>query len=68
MQELNLKDACYELSCPKDRIDKILFKSSEKLKLSLKKYQVPTEFVDSEGKDLSDHKPIMAEFEWTKTL
>ncbi|WP_160647832.1 endonuclease/exonuclease/phosphatase family protein [Chengkuizengella marina] len=48
-----------------DRIDKIIYRSGESLQLSVKDYAVPNEdFLDSNGKELSDHQPVSAIFEY----
>jgi exonuclease III len=46
-----------------ERIDKILFRDSEALTLELLDYRVEgAKFVDSLGRQLSDHRPVAAEF------
>ncbi|MDX8366151.1 phage head spike fiber domain-containing protein [Cytobacillus sp. IB215665] len=48
------------------RIDKILFRSSDGLTLNVTDYDVPhDDFLDSNGKGLSDHKPVSAMFEYS---
>ncbi|MFS1514338.1 hypothetical protein VQL36_18200 [Chengkuizengella sp. SCS-71B] len=48
-----------------DRIDKILYRSGDFIQLSVKDYAVPNDdFLDSAGKQLSDHQPVSAIFEY----
>jgi hypothetical protein len=48
-----------------ESIDKIMFRSSEKLTLTPKEYEVEKEkFVDENGAPLSDHWPVSAVFDW----
>ncbi|WP_027328490.1 jacalin-like lectin [Marinimicrobium agarilyticum] len=46
-----------------ERVDKILFRSSPAVRLSLAQAQVPAEFVDENGDPLSDHDPVAALFD-----
>ncbi|MEI5906234.1 hypothetical protein WAK64_03995 [Bacillus spongiae] len=49
------------------RIDKILFRESDDLELNVTNYNVPnSDFLDSKGNKLSDHKPVSAMFEYSK--
>lgn len=48
-----------------ESIDKIMFRSSEKLTLIPRRYEVEKErFVDGQGAALSDHWPVSAVFDW----
>ncbi|MDP5276478.1 endonuclease/exonuclease/phosphatase family protein [Chengkuizengella axinellae] len=48
-----------------DRIDKIIYRSGDQLHLSVTDYAVPnSDFLDSDGKQLSDHKPVSALFNY----
>ncbi|WP_347330375.1 jacalin-like lectin [Marinimicrobium locisalis] len=46
-----------------ERVDKILFRSSPAVQLSLNQAEVPGEFVDENGEPLSDHDPVAAHFD-----
>jgi endonuclease/exonuclease/phosphatase family metal-dependent hydrolase len=45
-------------------IDKIFFRSSAQLELTLLKYEVLLNFVDGSGASLSDHLPVTARFDY----
>ena len=61
----NLGDACLTLHCGVERVDRILFRESDSLKLRVVDYQVETErFADEAGRQLSDHHAVSAVFEW----
>jgi len=61
----HLSDTCRSLGpCP-ERIDRVLFRSSEELTLKPVAYKVETErFADKKGRQLSDHEAVSAVFEW----
>ncbi len=59
-----LEETCSKLSCGVDSIDKIMIRSSESLELVPLQWEIPPEFVDSEGNDLSDHRPVMGRYRW----
>lgn len=49
-----------------ERIDKVLYRSSDALILTPTDYAVPDEaFQDADGVDLSDHKPVFASFDFS---
>lgn len=53
--------ACRSISCAEpDRIDRIMFRSSASVKLSVKSWHVES-FVDAAGNPLSDHEPVSVE-------
>jgi len=60
-----LTDSCLELDCGDLRIDKVMYRSSDDLVLEPLTWEVPPEFVDLDGVDLSDHKPVAVEFAYT---
>jgi endonuclease/exonuclease/phosphatase family metal-dependent hydrolase len=65
IKEAQLTDSCEAVNCPKKgRIDRIFFRSSSQLKLTAKSWSIPPEFVDEKGVPLSDHDPIVVEFDW----
>ncbi len=61
---LNLRDACWEVDCGDERIDRLLVRSSDTLNLEILSWAVPPEFVTQDNEDLSDHKPVAVEIGW----
>jgi len=58
-----LLDACVELLCREpNRIDRVLYRSSEWVALEPLRWQIPPEFVDEDGAPLSDHLPVAVDF------
>ena len=64
LQETGVAVACNVLKCTDGKHDRIMFRSSPDLRLTPVSWSNPPEFIDSEGFDLSDHKPVLAEFTW----
>lgn len=65
LQTIQLKDSCEAVQCPKKgRIDRIFFRSSKQLILEPKTWSIPKEFIDKKGVPLSDHDPIVVQFDW----
>ena len=62
--ETGVQDACRSLECGIELIDRILFRSSDSVSLSPLSWELPAEFVDVEGNDLSDHIPVSVRFRW----
>ena len=60
--ELNIEDACEVLECGDDRIDRIFFRSGPNLELEALAWEIPSNFVDPDGRPLSDHEPIHVKF------
>jgi endonuclease/exonuclease/phosphatase (EEP) superfamily protein YafD len=56
--------ACRVLSCADETHDRVLYRSSPQLTLTPTSWSHPAEFVDSDGNDLSDHKPVKVNFSW----
>lgn len=63
---LALRDACWEVDCGDERIDRLLVRSSDAVTLTPRSWRVPPEFVTDEGEDLSDHKPVAMELHWAR--
>lgn len=69
MAEVRLEDACAKTSCPEPRrIDRILYRSSEQLRLRPKRWRIATEFVDAAQQPLSDHLAVAVQFEWQRDV
>lgn len=64
MTALGLRDACWDVDCGDERIDRFLLRDSDQVALTTTAWSVPREFVSPEGEDLSDHKPIAIELQW----
>jgi exonuclease III len=61
-----LSDACRELACPDaQRIDRIMYRSTDYVVLQPSDWRLPDEFVDEHGDPLSDHLPVAVEFSVT---
>jgi endonuclease/exonuclease/phosphatase family metal-dependent hydrolase len=66
LEAADLEDACETLGCPEPhRIDKFLYRSSADLTITPTSWSIAEGFVDAEGKPLSDHEPVVVDFEWT---
>ena len=65
LDALGLRDACWEVDCGDERIDRILMRDAEGLSLRTLSWEVPPEFVTASGEDLSDHKPVAIELGWS---
>jgi hypothetical protein len=60
-----LTDACVHLSCgDADRIDRVMYRSSATVQLEAKSWKIDTTFIDSAGKDLSDHEAVGVVLSW----
>jgi endonuclease/exonuclease/phosphatase family metal-dependent hydrolase len=60
-----LEDACLSLRCPEPgRIDKILFRSSDKLKFVARAWRTERRFVDAAGRPLSDHLAVAVDLDF----
>lgn len=61
----NLTDSCRFLECGEERIDRILFRGNDSLKIKPVEYQVELErFATKRGWPLSDHDAVSVTFEW----
>jgi hypothetical protein len=58
-----LRDAGAVLGA-EDRIDRFFFRDGDAVALEPRDYRIPTEFVDAEGNDLSDHEPVAIRVGW----
>lgn len=61
-----LSDACDTLQCGDDRIDRVMYRSSDSVTLIPLEWWIPPEFVTADGTDLSDHKPVAVRFRWER--
>lgn len=67
LADAGLTDGCRALECGDERIDRVLFRSSDTLTLTPTAWSIPSEFVDGDGNDLSDHEPVLVTFSWEST-
>jgi hypothetical protein len=66
-RETGLTDACEALRCPEPwRIDRIFYRSSERLRWTPRRWRVDARFVDAERRPLSDHLAVAVELDWTE--
>ncbi len=65
LDALGLRDACWEVDCGTELIDRILVRSSDAVTLTPQSWSIPPEFVTADGEDLSDHNPVAIELEWS---
>jgi len=68
IEDLNLKDVRAVLNAEGDRIDRVLFRNGNRVKLTPLLYKVEDkDFIDEKGKQLSDHIPVSVVFKWEYT-
>ncbi len=66
LKDYGLQDSCEVLGCPEPgRIDRIMVLSRGGLTLTPEDWEVPPEFVDDAGVELSDHDPIHVGMSWS---
>jgi endonuclease/exonuclease/phosphatase family metal-dependent hydrolase len=65
-EESGLLDSCETLGCEEtDHIDRVFFRNGETVEVDAVSWRnISSEFLDSNGVDLSDHPPISATLEW----
>jgi endonuclease/exonuclease/phosphatase family metal-dependent hydrolase len=66
LDRAELKDACSEVHCGDPRVDRVLYRSSRELTLSVRKWRIDRDFVDDQGRPLSDHLPVAVAFDWQR--
>ena len=60
-----LTDSCRHLDCGEERIDRFMFRGSERLKIDATTWRFAVDvFVDPAGEPLSDHDPLAVTFSW----
>lgn len=64
MERTGLRDACRQVGCQDERIDRVLARGGGGVELRAVDWYVPTEFVDGAGAPLSDHDPVAVELVW----
>jgi endonuclease/exonuclease/phosphatase family metal-dependent hydrolase len=66
LTDTGLSISCRTMACSTEKHDRIMYRSSTDLTLTPTSWSHPPEFVDPEGFDLSDHKPVLVDFSWEK--
>jgi len=65
MTSIGLADVCDELRCAQPgRLDRVLIRSSQRLRLFARAWRLGTGFRDSKCRALSDHEPVVASLGW----
>jgi endonuclease/exonuclease/phosphatase family metal-dependent hydrolase len=65
MSSIGLVDVCDELRCAQPRrLDRLLFKNGDRLRLTPRAWRLATGFRDARGRPLSDHEPVAVAFRW----
>lgn len=59
-----LTDACESAACQTPLVDRVLFRGSDLIDLTVLSWQIDRSFVNSAGGGLSDHNAIGVEFRW----
>ncbi len=68
LSKSKLVDACQKLGCPEpSRIDRVMFRSTAALRLVAHNWRTEAAFVDNAGVPLSDHQPVIVDFDWSST-
>lgn len=68
LNKTKLTDVCQKLACAEpERIDRVLFRSTAAVRLSARSWIIDSSFVDTAGVPLSDHMPVVVEFDWSST-
>lgn len=61
---LGLADVCEALRCGQSRLDRLLYRSSARVRLRARGWRIASGFRDASGRALSDHEPVVASFSW----
>ncbi len=64
VSEAGLTDACRAVECGEERIDRILYRSSDDLNIQATAWKVDHSFVNDAGDDLSDHEAVAVTLIW----
>ena len=65
LEQGDLLDSCEAVGCPEsDHIDRIFYRSSTDIELTVENWSRDEGFVDEEGNDLSDHPAITVTISW----
>ncbi len=65
LESQGLKDACRQMKCGEERIDRVLFRGNQSVEFHVTDYKVEVQrFQTPKGKQLSDHEAVSAVIEW----
>jgi len=65
LESQGLKDACRQMKCGHERIDRVLFRGNQSVDFHATDYKVEVQrFQTQKGKQLSDHEAVSAVIEW----
>ncbi len=64
LQDAGLTDACQATSCDTELVDRVLFRASSTIDLTVTQWQTDPDFVDGQGQKLSDHFAVGVSFAW----
>jgi endonuclease/exonuclease/phosphatase family metal-dependent hydrolase len=65
MSSIGLLDTCEEVRCGQAlRLDRILFRNNDQLRLTPRAWRLAAGFRDARGRPLSDHDPVAVTFRW----
>jgi len=68
LNKAKLVDVCQKLGCAEPwRIDRVMFRSAAAVRLSARSWRTDKSFTDQAGKPLSDHVPVIVDFDWSST-
>jgi len=66
IESVGLKDACRVCACPLELIDRVLYRATPQLELSVARWWHDPRFIDGHGQPLSDHPAIGVEIRWRR--
>ncbi|MCG8607271.1 hypothetical protein MJD09_20090 [bacterium] len=66
VDDAGLTDACQSLSCSRELVDKVLFRSSSSVRIKAISWQTDSRFVDEDGMALSDHEAVAVSISWER--
>ena len=64
LNDLDLEDTCRSLDCGQALLDRVFFRSGDRVVLTAVEWRVADEMVDPDGTPLSDHLAVHALLEW----
>lgn len=68
-EQLDLEDACWALDCASNSIDRVFFRGSDNVEITVSDWEQPAEFVDAldDNGPLSDHLPTSVVIHYAPT-
>lgn len=68
LEGAGLTDACRSLSCGRELVDRVLFRSSGLIELEALSWGTDEKFVDQDGISLSDHEAVFVRLRWVRNI